>query len=427
MIDTLWSDWLELQVLLDLGDVQPGDYTFTLDDPTNGQLDYAVLGSPTAPYADVTCDVRSLSWRFGATRSDGVLTRWEAGSASVVLDNNDRQYLVGDDDSPILPMAGLVIQARIVQGPFASTDWTVQFRGYVNVFAVAFDPLTSDATLNLAATDGTAVLTAYENRAAGLVGAGESASARVTRILNQAEWTDARNIGPGGIALAATDLSGDAWSQLVAVNDAELGAVFIAPDGTATFISRVDLYNRLLSTDAAAYRWGPGDREIRYEDVVIAIDDSQLRNIVDAQRTGGAAQIVRDNASVARFRPHKVAATVPVNADSDALAWASFVLELSEQPTPRVDAMTVMPRTDPLNLWPAVIGAQFADHWSVSVDPVASASWAGLTRDVLVRGWSTTVDREDWTTVYVLSDHETFTPFILDAVPTRLDIARLSA
>jgi len=430
MIDTLWSDWVELRVLLDIGSTAPSDTTFTLDDPINGQLDYATLGSPLFPFGDVSCDVRSLTWRFGATRNDGVFTKWEAGSAQVVLDNNRGQYPVGDDGSSVVPMAGLRIEGRILQGPFASGTFTQLFNGYVNSFGVGFDQATSDSTVTCNATDATALLAAYENRAVTPVGAGESASARVTRILNQAEWTGLRDIGPGGVALAATDLSGDAWSQLVAVNDAELGAVYIAPNGAATFVSRTDLYNKFMATDEPLWWFGPGGEplgEVRYEDVVIAVDDSQLRNIVDAQRSGGAPQVVRRTDSVARFKPHRMSANVPLNLDADVLSWANFVLEFSELPTPRIESMVVMPRTAPADLWPPVITTKFGDHWRVTIDPVASATWAGVQRDVIVRGWECVVDRENWTVTYVLSDHSLFFPFILDEVTARLDIMRLSA
>ena len=423
MIDTLWDDYAEVQVLLAVGASDGSDPVFTLDDPTFGRLDYGVLGSLSAPFVDVTCDVRSLDWQFGATRTDGILTRWEAGSCVVVLGNNDSQYPIGDDSSPYVPMIQLLVQTRLVQptvGP-----WVPQFSGYCNSYALGFDAATLDATVTVAATDGTELLTAYDVQVpVALAGEGETSAQRVSRILDFAQWSGPRNIAAGGRALAATDLSGDAWSQLLAVNDAELGAVYIAPDGTATFITRETLFSHLSSTAAPVATFGPDDGALRYEDATVVVDDQLLRNIVDAQRPGGAVQTAQNIDSVEKYRPHRYGRTdLVLDTDADVSAWASLVVNAGGTPFARVDDLTVWPRTDPANLFPLVVNTHYLDRWSVEVQPPGTTT--DVERTVLVRGWHTTIDREDWTTVYALSTVEGFDPFILDDPGTRLDAVRL--
>ncbi|HZW73561.1 MAG TPA: hypothetical protein VFF43_08425 [Caldimonas sp.] len=420
MLDTLWSDWAEVRVLLAIGSATGADPIFTLDDPTYGQLDYGALGSPLAPYIDVTCDVRSLDWQFGATRTDGVLTRWEAGSAVVVLGNNEGTYDVGTDGATLRPTIGVLIQARNV----GDTAWQPMFTGNANAFVQAYDPATLDCTVTVTATDGTALLASYQAQpVAPLVGAGETSAARVGRILDNAEWSAARDIPAGGRALAATDLSGDAWSQLLAVSDAELGAVYIAPSGAATFRTRETVFNALTSGAAPVVSWGPS--ATRYEDVTIAVDDALLRNIIDAQRPGGAVQSVRDTASVQQYLPHRYSnTTLVLAADVDVQSWASLVLNTLGVPFARVDALTVLPRADAAHLFPIVIAAAYLDRWHVEVDPPGPLS-ESIERDVIVRGWKISVDREDWTAVYQLSSTNAFTPFVLDDPDTQLDVARL--
>jgi hypothetical protein len=431
MIETLWSDWLELQVLLDVGAHDGSDPTFTLDDPAHGQLDVGVLGSPIEPYSDVTCDARALQWQYGATRSDGVLTRWEAGSAAVVLDNNRGQYPVAADETPIVPMCGLVVNARLTALANGGTvgAWAPMFTGYVNSFALAYDGL--DATVTVAATDGTALLADYESPALGApVGAGETASARVARILDQAEWpAAARNLEAGGQAMAATDLSGDAWSQLVEVGDAELGAVYLAPDGKVQFVTRATLFGQLTGSGAPAATFGPdaSGGDLRYEDAVLAVDDALLRNIVDAERPGGVVQSVRDQTSVEKYQPHRYASPqLVLNTDPDVRAWASLVLQSSSAPFSRVEALELWPMLDPLELFPLVVQTAYLDAWHVTVDPPGALPQS-IERDALVRGWQHVVDRESWTATYTLSSRNAFTPFILDDAATQLDVARLTA
>lgn len=430
MIDTLWSEYVELQVLLEIGARDGSDPTFTLDDPNHGVLDVGVLGSPLEPYADVTCDVRApLRWQYGATRNDGVLTRWEAGSAVVVLDNNRGQYPVAVDDTPLVPMVGIVINARLTAAANGGTvgAWAPMFTGYVNSFALGFDGL--DCTVTAACTDGTALLSSYESPAlATPVGAGETASARVSRILDQAEWPSAdRDLESGGVAMAPTDLAGNAWSQLVEVSDAELGAVYLAPDGRVTFVSRGTLFGQLSGGGPPAASFGPDAGELRYEDAVIAVDDSLLRNHVDAQREGGTVQSIRDQASVEKYLPHRYSAsTLVLNSDPDVQAWASLVLQASSVPFSRVEALELWPQLDPLELFPLIVQTTYLDAWHVKVNPPGPLPLE-IERDAMVRGWSHTVDREQWIATYTLSSRNAFTPFVLDDPATQLDVARLSA
>jgi hypothetical protein len=421
VIDALWSDWVEVRVRLAIGSSGGTDLTFTLDDPTYSQLDYATLGSPDAPYVDVTCDVRSIVYRWGATRTDGVLTRWEAASATVVLGNNDAQYDVGDDDTPLVPMVGLAIDARIVQPSVGA--WVPLFTGYVNAYSLLFDPHSLDCTVTLAATDATALLAAYNAPQQSPIGEGDTASQRVARILNEAEWTGARDLQAGGRIMAATTLASDAWTELLLVNDTELGAVYIAPSGAATFRTRETVMGAIVSSAAPVATFGPG--QLRYEDVVTATDDTLLRNIVDAARPGGVQQNARDGASVSKYLPHRWGRSDLVfDTDGDVQAWASLVLQTSSVPFSRVDALTVQPQTDPANLWPIVLGTAYLDRWHVDVDPAVHP--VAISRTALVRGWNVTLDRVSWTVTYALSSTAGFAPFILDDPNnSQLDLVRL--
>src|SRR5262245_41762304 len=101
------------------------DATFTLDKIPQGQLDYGILGSPDAPYDDVTCYVRALTWRPGATKTDGPLTRYEAGTCTIVLDNTDGAYNVMEPGTRLVPNVRVRVRARRT----GTSTWIDQWTG----------------------------------------------------------------------------------------------------------------------------------------------------------------------------------------------------------------------------------------------------------------------------------------------------------
>lgn len=68
-----------------------GDY-LVFDDVDRGLFDTGKLGPDEGLWTDITDDVRELSCSRGATRSDGVFSRTEAGQFAATLDNRSRDY-----------------------------------------------------------------------------------------------------------------------------------------------------------------------------------------------------------------------------------------------------------------------------------------------------------------------------------------------
>lgn len=400
MLNTLWSNDAELRV--DIGVGRPGDETFTLDDPTYGLLDgVGVLGSPDAPFDDRTCDVRALSWRTGATRTDGVLTRWESGTATIVLDNNDGEYDLTDPNTRYQPMVPVRILSRLPN----ETEWEPEWYGYADQWLIGWD--NQDETVTLTCSDGVKVLTAYNAlELPSPVGDGDTAAQRATRILDEASWSDGRRITAGGHIMQSTTMAQDAWTQLLLNQDAELGRSYIDRDGAFVFMPRA-----LPTSDDASQEWGPS--ALRYEDAVLVIDDMNYRNIIDAARTGGTQLTRRNDAEVSLRLPHRYGRNdLPFKSDADVSEWAAVVLETSLDLTPRVDELTVMPMTRPADLFPVVLDVEYGDVWTITVDPPGTLT--AVTVQVVVRGWEHMVTREDWTTTFRLSHVIAFVPAQLD-------------
>jgi hypothetical protein len=77
-----------VRIAFDLAAGGVGNF-FTLDDPVKGELDDGPFGLAGDILEDVTDEVRSVTVRRGRSRE---LERYQAGAATVTLDNKDRKY-----------------------------------------------------------------------------------------------------------------------------------------------------------------------------------------------------------------------------------------------------------------------------------------------------------------------------------------------
>lgn len=178
-------------------------------------------------WVDVTCSVPGgAQFNAGSNESNGVVVQWEAATCSFDL-------LGAQWDPWGGPYAGVLGPQTWVRWRWRVTgdaDWEPLFYGAVQDGGYQWDPRTS--TASLACTDRTADLAGYNGQAQAFTGAGELAAARIGRILDMARWPAAdRDIGPGGVALVATDLSGTALEQVQAVADTDVALMWVRRDG----------------------------------------------------------------------------------------------------------------------------------------------------------------------------------------------------
>lgn len=202
--------------------------------------------TPMGNWLDVTCDTLvPINLKAGATRTDGIVTRWEAATASVGL--------YGDRYDPRSgPWAGKVgpgLPVRIRWRPAPSTaasvgrlglprdaeDWRVVFLGDVQNGGYEWDPATR--TANLDCWDRTSNLVAFDQLPSDPpVGDGDWASARIHRLADTAYVPeDERDISPGGVTLLPSKLSGTVWANMLAVADTDVALLWTRRDGRLAF------------------------------------------------------------------------------------------------------------------------------------------------------------------------------------------------
>jgi len=179
-------------------------------------------------YQDVTSFVRSVDITRGVSRE---LDTFQAGSCTVILDNNLRTFDPSYTSSPYYGEVKPQAAVRITSGN------VVIFTGFVDNWSFDYQ-IVADATATLVAYDSISRLNKTELNA--FTWTAEKSDVRVTRVLDKTEvaWpAGARQISEGTITLGADSVSTGttAWDYIQTVSQSEGGAAFVSGTGDVVF------------------------------------------------------------------------------------------------------------------------------------------------------------------------------------------------
>lgn len=289
------------------------------------------------------------------------------------------------------------------------------FRGFADSYNIEYPTRTvdrGDSICTLQCTDATKVLSNYDGPEQVSQGAGETTGARVTRILNNAGWsaTD-RVIATGDTTLQATTLAQSAWTELLLVADTELGEIYVDGAGRVVFRNRQASLEDARSITAQAV-FGDGTDELRYQDVELNYDDTQIRNLIQVARTGGVQQTKQDTPSQLSYLTHTWERTdLLMQNDTVAADYAGWVLYQSKDPELRFSQLKLNPRHDEDLLFPQVLGRRFGDRITVKRRPPGGGT---ISRDVFIRGISHDISPQRWETTWGLQSATKYAFLVLD-------------
>lgn len=357
--------------------------------------------SPT--WTDVTSwGKRGITTRRGSSRVDSPIIRYEAGTATVTLNNTDRRFdptnlsgpYVSGGRTLVTPMRPLRIRAT-----WASVTYDI-FRGFVDQWDVDWvADIYSEVTVR--ATDGFKVLRNKKRAAVTPVGAGEDAGARVTRILNSAGWPAGdRVIATGSSTMQATDLEGDALSELQDTAESEIGELYIDGSGRVVFRNRSALLLDARSSTVQATFGNPPTAFAPFE-TRLNTDDATFYNEVRAQRTGGAEYVTGDAASQLELLTRTFQATdLLLTTDTEVESYAGWILYVSKDPEVRFDTIVLHAHADSTTLFPQVLSRDIGDRIQIVRRPPGGGT--AITREVFIRGISHTTSGATWFTTWTL-------------------------
>jgi hypothetical protein len=259
-----------------------------------------------------------------------------------------------------------------------------------------------------------------------VVGTGEDTGARINRIADNAGWpSEERNIATGNTTVQGTDLSANAWAEIVRTSDTELGEIYFDVDGKLTFRNR-----HALSTDTRSNTpqatFGDAGAELGFTEIELGADLRQTKNIIRLSRVGGVQQVVEDLTSQAEYRRRTWGRSDLLHqTDAEVLAYAQHVLGISKDNELRVEAITIDPLAAPANLFPQALGRKLGDRVTVKFTPPGGG--ARISRDVFIRGITHSAGVDTWQTRFVFQDATKFAIFVLDnATLGRLDANALA-
>lgn len=355
---------------------------------------------PDELWTDVSAYVRSFSTDRGFSR--GVQT-WQAGTATVVLDNRDGRFSPANLAGPYV--TGGITQIRPLRpirilATYDSVSYPI-YRGYVLEWTDSWaGGADADAVTTVTCADELTRLTAVDGMETTPAGAGELSGLRVHRVLDAAGHTGVRDVDEGVTTLVATDLSDNTLAELEAVAVTEGGALYVTEDGSVRFAGRYALIDEPRSYTSQA-TFSDDGTALSYVDAEVAYDSDLVVNYASYARDGGTPQNVYDLTSRALYGDRRDTRTdLLCDTDAQALTLAQWQVQQYKDPELRFTTLTVKPRRDPAQLWPQVLGRIIRDMVTVVRNPPGGYE---LSQPCHIAGISHDVPNgADWTVTFQL-------------------------
>lgn len=257
--------------------------------------------------------------------------------------------------------------------------------------------------------DGTSVTAARiaAHAAASIYGwAGDDTGERVARLLDLKGWPPfLRNISTGISILGPASWSAGESVLSVLQNWAatEVGAFFIGKSGEIVWRSRhFPLLDSSATTTQATFGDAHSAATLKYvdDDFSMRRDEALIRNPVQASRSGGVTVTVSDAAYVEKYGDRTWAAPVTEDQqDYTVRDRATYFLSRYKELGTRLANMTVNPRRDATNLWPAVLDLELGERITVKRTPLGLNN--EISSDQIIERIEHTFSPKSWQTKFV--------------------------
>jgi len=164
---------------------------------------------------------------------------------------------------------------------------------------------------------------------------------RMNQILDEIDWpVSAREIDTG-----TTELQNDHGEErtvlqaLQTIEKSDLGALFVDHLGKVTYYDRASQAIRAAGTPTYFDDTGT---DIQYQDITVALDDTELANEVTLTRYGGSAQTASDSASIDEYFLRSFSRSgLMMETNATALVRANQILNYRKQVRLRIESLTL--------------------------------------------------------------------------------------
>lgn len=364
------------RVVVYFGSSTTGAGTFTLDDSTRGLLDSTsyLLGGDTG--TDVAGDAISIQIQRG--RTSQLFAAFQAGTATVQLNNEDRDY------DPLFAASPYVGNLRPGKRVTIYADAVVIFDGRISDWQLTYDR-NGRSVANMQCEDALAAL-ARKQFAAWTATASQTAGPRLTDVLNRAEvsWSGgARNLSTGVSVLQGDSVTAGTnvltYTQTVARSDA--GAFFASRDGVLTFKDRASLF-----TTPAVVQFDDTGTNTPFTSVAVTSGSDTFYTRVQVTRAGGTAQAYQTASASTDDVVSLTLDGLLQNSDAQALEMATYLANIYATGEARVSQIGTAIDTQALST------SEIAQLLAVELADLISVNWtpnkvgAAIAQNAIVDG-----------------------------------------
>lgn len=369
-----------------------------LDDAERGILDDATLGDDLGfTWETVTNDVldQGVSINRGSTRNQGPYFRYEAGTASFSLVNQDGRYDPTNTASPYF--LGGVTQLRPslpvkIEALYQGVVYPL-FIGYVDRWEVTYPGRgTTTSTVSVTCNDIVGVLAVADKPESPEQGADDTVAARLDRIFDNIGLADdVRDFQVDTLeTLQSTNLARDAWTEALVTADSFNGYLYADRVGTLRYRTKSSFPR------SPSVRFGDGG--IPVEGARITSDVEQVYNVVKLGRVYSTVGAVEDIDSRALYGLRGYSRSDLICTTDEQVANSlDYVLSQFSDLRLRVEAINVTAAdTDDPTKWQALLGLDVLTRvaTTITTPDARQVSVEGLVRGITLRAGRFTWD---WT------------------------------
>ena len=375
-----------------------------LGDPLNGILGTNVLGSSTIQVVDVSNLTTRIATRHGRDR---MFEEYLPGDATIEFLDFTGDWNPANTSSPYYPNILPMRQVQVYT-TYSGNSYFI-FSGYITSWDYQWADQSADyATVTVQCVDAFRLLQLANITTVAGAANKDLPGERINLILDEIGWPSSlRDIDMGDTELENDP--GDSRSALAAIQTIEqsdLGAFFIAHDGTAVYYDRARLSQKAAGT---AYQFNDDGTNIAYQDIDINFDETELANQVTLTRLSGQPQTASDATSIANYflRSYERSGLM-METNATALVRAGQILNYRKNPRIRIDSLTLDMSSVSNRVEPG-LALEVGDPIIVTKN---MANGSDLTLRLTIQGHTSDITPERWTTTFTTA-YPLSTAFIL--------------
>lgn len=208
---------------------------------------------------------------------------------------------------------------------------------------------------------------------------GDLPGERLERVLALAGVDPADyDVGAGTTELQGSSLGGTLLGYAQRVEQTDLGAFFVAADGTIRFVGREELAQGDYLVPVADLADDPPAGDVPYRDVAFEVDEADVYTRATVSRDGSAAFTYTDTAAFTEFGPIDYTAEGLFHGeDSYSRYYAEWIVNTHRTPASRISGLRLSPSGAPTLMFPALLGLELTDRVTLTRRPPVGAAITG--------------------------------------------------